>query len=163
SREPLNIDGEQTFPVPPLSLPEWGGRFADIVAAEAAQLFIERARLQLPRFALTERHASALAELCAHLDGIPLALELAAARAHSPSLEDLNARLDDRFKILTGGSRTALPRQQTLRATLDWSYGMLDDDERAVLCRLAIFAGGFTLEAATAIAARSGRDDYAML
>ncbi|TMH17906.1 MAG: tetratricopeptide repeat protein [Betaproteobacteria bacterium] len=104
--------------------------------------------------------AQAMTALCAHLDGIPLALELAAARVHSLSIEEINARLKDRFRLLMGGNRTALPRQQTLRATLDWSYGLLAAHERAVLNRLAIFAGGFTLNAGAAVASKDGIDEF---
>lgn len=160
SREPLHVDGEQSFPVPPLSLPDREAGLESLVRAEAAQLFIERARLQRPNFILTERQAAPLTALCAHLDGIPLALELAAARVHSLSIEEINARLTDRFKLLMSGSRTALPRHQTLRATLDWSYGLLADHERAVLNRLAIFAGGFTLDAAAAMVSEDAIDEF---
>ena len=104
-----------------------------------------------------------VAQLCIHLDGIPLALELAAARIRSLSVEQINARLDDRFRLLTGGSRTAMPRQQTLRATLDWSYDLLPERERAVLRRLAVFAGGFTLEAASAVASDGSIDEFAVI
>ena len=162
SRESLQVGGEQSFPVPPLALPD---REAGLEAwsAEAAQLFIERARLQQPGFVLTERQAPALVALCAHLDGIPLALELAAARVHTLSIEEINARLDDRFKLLTGGVRTALPRQQTLRATLDWSYDLLGEQERAVFNRLAIFPGSFTLQAATSVASDDSIDESAVI
>src|SRR5208337_3348931 len=112
----------------------------------------ERARQQLPDFELTAARAASLAELCVHLDGIPLALELAAARIRSLSVEQIDARLHDRFKLLTGGTRTALPRQQTLRATFDWSHDLLTQSERIVLRRLGIFPRSFTLEAASKIA-----------
>jgi predicted ATPase/class 3 adenylate cyclase len=160
SREPLHVRGEQSFQVPPLSLPDHDAGLESLMSAEAAQLFIERARLRQPGFVVTERQAPALAALCAHLDGIPLALELAAARVHSLSIEEINARLKDRFKLLMSGSRTALPRQQTLRAALDWSYGLLANHERAVLNRLAIFAGGFTLDAATAMVSDDTIDEF---
>src|SRR5207248_8869613 len=101
--------------------------------SEAVQLFVERVRRQLPDFELTLNRVPAVAELCVHLDGIPLALELAAARARSLSVEQINARLSQRFRLLVDGSRAALPRQQTLRATLDWSYDLLVEDERTVL------------------------------
>jgi tetratricopeptide (TPR) repeat protein len=112
---------------------------------------VERARLQKPSFSLTEREAPAIAELCARLDGIPLALELAAARLRSLSVSDINARLSDRFKLLTGGSRVALERQQTLRALVSWSYDLLQENEQIVLDRLSVFAGGFDLQAAEAV------------
>jgi predicted ATPase/class 3 adenylate cyclase len=151
SREPLRISGEQTFPVPPLSLPDQEASPENILRAEAVQLFIERVRLQQPDFVLAERQVPAVTALCTHLDGIPLALELAAARVHSLSIEEISAHLKDCLKLLMGQSRTALPHQQTLRATLDWSYGMLAARERAVLNRLAIFAGGFTFKSAAAV------------
>jgi non-specific serine/threonine protein kinase len=118
---------------------------------EAVQLFIERARAANPRFELTDQNVSSVAQICARLDGIPLALELAAARVSIFPPEQIATRLDDRFKLLTGGSRTALPRQQTLRALIDWSYDLLSEDERALLRRLSVFAGGWTFEAAEAI------------
>jgi predicted ATPase len=118
----------------------------------AVQLFVERARATDPHLALDRRLMPTIAAICRWLDGIPLAIELAAARAAALGLEVLAARLDDRFNLLVGGRRTALPRHQTLRATLDWSYGLLAEPERIVLCRLAVFAGGFSLEAAGAVA-----------
>src|SRR5215831_10628495 len=151
SREALRIRGEQTYPVLPLAVP---GRNADaesLVRSEAVQLFVERARLQKPGFVLNDREAPAIAELCARLEGIPLALELAAARLRSLSVEEINKRLHDRFKLLTGGSRVALERQQTLRALVSWSYDLLNEREQIVLDRLSVFAAGFDLEAAEAI------------
>jgi tetratricopeptide (TPR) repeat protein len=112
---------------------------------------VERARAANPKFDLTEKNASSIAQICRRLDGIPLALELAAARVTVFSAEQIASRLDDRFKLLTGGSRTALPRQQTLRALIDWSYDMLSEDERALLRRLSVFAGGWIFEAAESI------------
>jgi predicted ATPase/class 3 adenylate cyclase len=156
SREPLQIGGEQNFPLTPLSLPLPNADLNGVARAEAVQLFVERARLQQPGFGLTERHAPAVAELCARLDGIPLALELAAGRVRSLSIEEINARLNDRFKLLTGGARTALPRQQTLRASIDWSYELLSAAERALLRRLSVFAGSWTLAAAEAVGAGDG-------
>jgi predicted ATPase/class 3 adenylate cyclase len=152
SRERLQVAGEQTYLVPPLSLPAPDGDLESLARSEAAQMFMERVRLQEPGFVLTERQVAAVTSICNHLDGIPLALELAAARVHSLSIDEINVRLKDRFKLLTGGSRSALPRQQTLRATLDWSYELLASQERVVLDRLAIFFGGFTLEAASIVA-----------
>src|SRR5206468_8523195 len=105
----------------------------------------------LPSFAVTSGNAPAVAQICHRLDGIPLALELAAARVRVLPVERIAARLDDRFRLLTGGSRTALPRQQTLRALIDWSYDLLTEDERALLRRLSVFAGGWTLEEAEAV------------
>ena len=108
------------------------------------RLFIERAAAALPAFAVTNHNAPALAQLCVRLDGIPLAMELAAARIRSLSVEEINSKLDNRFRLLTGGSRTALPRQQTLRALIDWSYDLLNDQEKTLLCRLCPYlrAGG---------------------
>jgi predicted ATPase/class 3 adenylate cyclase len=156
SREPLQIGGEQSFQLAPLSLPVPDADLNALARAEAVQLFIERARLQHPGFGLTERRAPAVAELCARLDGIPLALELAAGRLRSLSVEEINARLNDRFKLLTRGARTALPRQQTLRASIDWSYELLSGAERALLRRISVFAGSWTLAAAETVASGDG-------
>jgi predicted ATPase len=155
SREGLDIAGETTFRVPPLSMPALG-----VVASpeqlfdyEAVQLFVERARAHRPSFALTDRNAQAVHSICARLDGLPLAIELAAARIRVLSVENIDARLDQCFQLLTGGPRTALPRHQTLRAALDWSYDLLSAPERVLLRRLSVFAGGWTLEAAEVICA----------
>jgi predicted ATPase/class 3 adenylate cyclase len=153
SREPLGIAGEQTFSVPPLSLPRHGATDSarSIVAFESAQLFVDRARLARNEFELTEECVPALASLCRRLDGIPLAIELAAARVRLLSLPEIERRLDQRFRLLTGGSRAAMPRHQTLRALIDWSYELLDASERALLQTLSVFVGGWTLEAAEAV------------
>src|SRR5579859_796700 len=153
SREALGIAGETTYPVPSLSLPAAaGGSGAEALSqSEAASLFVDRAQAALPTFALTDDNAAAVATVCRRLDGIPLAIELAAARVRLLRVDEIAARLDDRFRLLTGGSRTALPRQQTLRALIDWSYDLLTEPERALLRRLAVFAGGWTLEAAEAV------------
>ena len=151
SREGLHIRGEQTYHVLPLAAPDRNSGVDGLLRSEAVQLFVERARLQKPNFLLTERDAPAIAELCARLDGIPLALELAAARMRSLSIGDINARLNDRFKLLTGGSRVALERQQTLRALVSWSYDLLQEREQMLLDRLSVFAGGFDLSAAEAV------------
>lgn len=155
SRQAMNIGGEQTYPVPPLSLPSASElpsspkELAAVLAGfDAVRLFVERARAQKPDFALTAVNAEAVMQICQRLDGIPLALELAAARVKVMSAPQVAARLDDRFSLLTGGSRTSLPRHQTLRAMIDWSYDLLTDPEKALLCRSAVFAGGWTLEAA---------------
>ena len=147
SREALGVPGETAYRVPSLSLPQGD----DVTRCESARLFIARAQAALARFAVTPANAPALAQICRRLDGIPLALELAAARVKALSLEQIAARLDDRFQLLTGGSRTALPRQQTLRALIDWSYSLLSEPERLLCRRLAVFAGGWTLEAAEAV------------
>lgn len=152
SREALGIAGETVQRVPPLSLPDPGDSALDAIArSEAVQLFVDRATAVQPRFALTQHSAAAIAQVCRRLDAIPLALELAAARVRVLTPEQIATRLDDRFRLLTGGSRTALPRQQTLRALIDWSYDLLPDEERALLRRLSVFAGGWTLEATEAV------------
>lgn len=155
SREPLAIQGEQVYRVPSLSTPD-PKRKESLHALgqyEAVRLFIDRALLAQPSFQVTNENAPAVAQICHRLDGIPLALELAAARVRAMPVETIAARLDDRFRLLTGGSRTALPRQQTLRATIDWSYGLLDEKEKTLLRRLSVFAGGWTLEAAERVCA----------
>ncbi len=158
SREGLGIAGEVTYRVPSLSLPNLQQPTdpEGCLQYEAVRLFAERATLSKPSFTITRANAQAVAEVCHRLDGIPLAIELAAARLNILSVEQILARLADRFRLLTGGSRTALPRQQTLRAVMDWSYGLLAEPERAVLRRLSVFVGGFTLEAAEAV---SGNGD----
>jgi predicted ATPase/class 3 adenylate cyclase len=155
SREPLGIQGEQVFRVPSLGLPEVrrdGRAEPDAVRrSESGQLFVERAAAGQPRFALTAQNSAAVAQIVQRLDGIPLAIELAAARVRVLSPEQIAARLDDRFRLLTGGSRTALPRHQTLLAAIEWSYQLLSEAERVLLRRLSVFAGGWTLEAAEAV------------
>ena len=151
SREALQIRGEQTYHVLPLKAPDRSAGVETLLRSEAVQLFVERARLQKPSFSLTERDAPAIADLCARLDGIPLALELAAARMRSLSIGEINSRLNDRFKLLTGGSRVALERQQTLRALVSWSYDLLQEQEQTLLDRLSVFSGGFDLRAAEAV------------
>jgi predicted ATPase/DNA-binding XRE family transcriptional regulator len=158
SREALGIEGERAWKVPSLSLPDprQPVTVAHLLDAAAVRLFLERASASRPSFALTARNADLVAQVCRRLDGIPLALELAAARLSALSLDQIAARLDNRFHLLTRGRRDALPRQQTLRATLDWSYALLDETERALLRRLAVFAGGWTLEAAEGVCAGDG-------
>jgi len=151
SREALHIRGEQTYGVLPLAVPDRAADIETLLRSEAVQLFVERARLQKSSFSVTEGDAPGIAELCSRLEGIPLALELAAARLRSLSVADINARLHDRFKLLTGGSRVALERQQTLRALVSWSYDLLQEKEKIVLDRLSVFAAGFDLEAAEAV------------
>ncbi len=149
SRERLGMAGELTYRVPSLSVPDPKRDTTPEVLSkyESARLFIERARLQRPDFAVTAQNAPALASVCRRLDGIPLAIELAAPRVRSMSVEEVNRRLDQRFGLLTEGSRTALPRQRTLRAMIDWSYDLLTDAERAILRRVSVFSGGWTLAA----------------
>jgi predicted ATPase/DNA-binding CsgD family transcriptional regulator len=158
SREPLGITGEIAWRVPSLSVPDPHHLppLFDLQLNPAVQLFTERATASRPHFVLTDRNAPAVVQVCQRLDGIPLALELAAARMDALSAEQLAARLDHRFQLLTDGSRAALPRQQTLRATLDWSYELLSERERRLFNRLSVFAGGWTLEAAEAVCAGDG-------
>ncbi len=153
SREALGVPGERVFPVPTLSLPDPAAGWQALLASEAVKLFVERAAAQRPGFQLTADNAPAVGQICRRLDGIPLALELAAARAKMLSPAQIADRLDDRFALLTGGARTALPRQQTLRALIDWSHDLLEPAERILFRRLAVFVDGCTLEAAEAICA----------
>jgi predicted ATPase/class 3 adenylate cyclase len=147
SREPLGIDGERVYRVPSLSLPsDADAAEEEVAASDAVRLFAERARDS--GFTLDAQSAPLVATICRRLDGIPLALELAAARLSSMSLKQVADRLDQRFRLLTGGSRNAMPRQQTLQATVEWSFGLLGPAERDTLRRLAVFTGGFDLEAA---------------
>lgn len=158
SREPLGISGETVWRVPSLSLPELKPlqELKDLNKYESIRLFVERARAVKTRFSLTEENADALMQVCRRLDGIPLALELAAARANTLSADQIAARLNDRFQLLTRGSRTALPRHQTLRATTDWSYDLLSEPEKGLFRRLGVFAGGWTLEAAERVCTGDG-------
>ncbi|HLX30321.1 MAG TPA: adenylate/guanylate cyclase domain-containing protein, partial [Casimicrobiaceae bacterium] len=151
SRIALRVPGEQTFVVQPLPVPSRNAGADTLLRSPAVLLFVERAKLHKPSFALTEREAPAVAELVYRLEGIPLALELAAARVRSLTVADINKRLNDRYKILTGGDRTLQARQQTLRALVDWSYDLLEENEQVLLARLSVFAGGFDLAAIEAI------------
>jgi predicted ATPase/class 3 adenylate cyclase len=161
SREPLGIDGERLYRVPSLSLPTSDAQTAaDLADCDAVELFTERASAHDPGFALTDSVAPLVATICRRLDGIPLALELAAARLSSMSVQHVCERLDQRFRLLTGGSRNAMPRQQTLQATVDWSFSLLTPAERQTLSRLSVFAGGFELEAAEAICATETVDAF---
>jgi len=154
SREALGVEGEFVMVVPSLSLPPAGPASRETLeSSEAVRLFVSRAATALPGFELTDANAAAVAQVCCRLDGVALALELAAARVKALRVEQIAARLDDAFHLLTGGSRAALPRQQTLRATMDWSHALLSEAERACFRRLAAFAGGWTLEAAEAVCA----------
>ena len=158
SRSPLHLSGEHEFPVPPLSLPDPAHlpELESMSQYEAVALFVERAQAVKVDFAVTSANAPAIAELCIRLDGLPLAIELAAARAKLLSPQALLARLEQRFDLLTGGPRDVPERQQTLRATIDWSYGLLGPDEQALHARLAVFVGGCTLEAAEAVCGGGG-------
>jgi predicted ATPase len=158
SREPLGIVGEAVWRVPSLALPDAPSPMdlEELLRTPAVQLFVERATAVHPRFALTTRNSSVVVEVCRRLDGIPLALELAAARVESLAVEQIEQRLDQRFRLLTGASRAAVPRQQTLSATLKWSYQLLRGSERRVFERLAVFSRGWTLEAAEAVCSGDG-------
>lgn len=155
SREALRVAGEVAWSVPPLSLPE-PDRVPNLAEATdygAVKLFVERASSATPGFTLTDDNVADVVRICGRLDGIPLAIELAAARVRVLSPAQISARLDDRFLLLTGGGRTVVPRHRTLRATMDWSYGLLSPEERMLFRRLSAFAGGFSLEAAEAVGA----------
>ena len=164
SRQALGITGEITWPVPSLSLPptnfnaEGENSAALLLDYASARLFVARAQAMLPTFVLTPAEIQAVAQICRRLEGIPLALELAAARLRSLSATQIAARLDDRFRLLTQGDRTALPRQQTLRALIDWSYEPLSESESLLLRRLCLFAGGWTLEASEQVCAGESLD-----
>ena len=164
SREPLGIGGEHVFRVPSLPVPPADlavpGRLA---AFESVQLFAEHAAMHRQGFVVDDANAAAVAAVCVRLDGIPLALELAAARLGSLSVSEVSSRLDQRFRLLTGGSRTALPRHQTLRALIDWSYDLLNPEEQIMADRLSVFAGGWTLEAAEAVAPGGGTGEWQVL
>ncbi len=160
SRESLGIAGETAYRVPPLSLPDprQSSNLNALSQNDCVHLFLDRASAAYPHFHLTAKNAAAIAQICVRLDGIPLAIELAAARTKAFPPEEIAARLDDRFRLLTGGSRTALPRHQTLCALIDWSYDLLSEAERVLLRRLSVFAGGWTFEAVQAVCA-DGLDD----
>jgi predicted ATPase/DNA-binding winged helix-turn-helix (wHTH) protein len=156
SREPLRATAEYVYRVPALDVPDEDAvDVDDVLLYGAVKLFVARAQAVEPRFVLDRRHAAAVAQICRHLDGIPLGIELAAARIGAFGIEGIASGLNDRFRLLTGGSRTALARQQTLRATLDWSYDLLSQPERVLLRRVSTLAGSFSLDAAVAIAAGS--------
>ena len=165
SRAPLGLPGESAWRVPALALPaEPAGEPVESLSQyDAVKLFIERAVKVRSNFLVTNENAPAVAQICSDLDGIPLAIELAAARVRMLSLEQIAAGLADRFHLLTGGARTALPRHQTLRASVDWSHDLLSDQERVLFRRLGVFAGGFTLDSAEAVCADDHLDRYAIL
>ncbi len=173
SRQSLGLTGEVGWPVPGLSLPassvartatetekEW---LSLLWEYEAIQLFIERAQQALPSFQMNGQNAEAVAQICSRLEGMPLAIELAAARVKVMAVEQIALRLEEGFSLLIGGSRTALPRQQTLRATLDWSYNLLNEPEQVLLGRLCVFAGGWSLEAAEQVCAGEGIEAWQVL
>ncbi|MGW8145187.1 MAG: tetratricopeptide repeat protein, partial [Anaerolineales bacterium] len=165
SREALGVKGEKIYTVPSLSLPDLQQLPAieQLSQYEAVQLFIDRASLVSPHFDINIENAPLIARICSRLDGIPLALELAAARARMMSVEQISVRLDDRFRLLTGGARTALPRQQTLRALVDWSYDQLSENERLLLRYLSVFAGSWNLEAAEEVCVGNNIETYDVL
>src|SRR5579884_656529 len=170
SRERLNILSEHPYPVPSLPAPDLkrlSGQKKDdasmVRSYDSVRLFVERARLQCPGFRVTAQNALRVASICHRLDGIPLAIELAAARVPATPLDELERGLNDCFHLLTGGSRAALPRQQTLRATMDWSYNLLEEPEKTLLCRLSVFRGGWELEAATSVCASDDMEAWEVL
>lgn len=165
SREALGVPGEVIRRIDPLACPQPSVPVSAARVHEypAVQLFVERAALSAPGFKLTEQNAQAAVQVCSRLDGLPLAIELAAARLQAFSVEQIAAHLDDAFALLTGGNRTAQPRQQTLRGTLDWGYALLSPDEQQLFARLAVFAGGWPLEAAEAVCAGDGLSQGVML
>ena len=154
SREALRVAGESRWPVPALSLPDpsLSPTVMELEGSESARLFAERARHRDPTFTVGSENVRVVAEICRRLDGIPLAIELAAARVGTLSLEQISERLEDSLKLLTAGDRMAVPRQQTLRGALDWSHELLSEPERPLFMRLSVFAGGWTLEAAEVVA-----------
>lgn len=172
SREALNLPGEVVWLVPSLSVPSaelhgWSGASihgtSGLLDFEAVRLFVDRARAASADFTFGDSNATAVAQACRRLDGIPLALELAAARVRALTVEQIASRLDDRFRLLSAGGRTAVPRHQTLRAMVDWSYALLSDGERALLRRLSVFAGGWTLGAAERVCMGDGIKDHEVL
>ncbi len=165
SREALKVDGERVYAMPTLAVPERNVRLTVDAASKysAIALFVARASGADSRFALTAENVASVAEICRRLDGIPLALELAAARVRVLAPRQLEQKLDERFRILTGGARTALPRQQTMRALIDWSYDLLDARERSLLSKLSIFAGSFSLEPVIAVCSDADYADFEVL
>ncbi|MGE5264028.1 MAG: ATP-binding protein, partial [Acidobacteriota bacterium] len=165
SREALNISGETAWRVPPLQVidPRTTAAWEPLLASESVRLFIERARSVEHDFVGDQQNARAIAQICHRLDGMPLAIELAAARVKALPVEQIAARLDDRFRLLNLGTRTAPPRHQTLRAVIDWSYDLLSPAEKTLFRRLAVFAGGWTLEAAEVVCSGEGLASYAIL
>ena len=165
SREPLGLNGERSWPVPSLSIPDSGNLppLTSLPRYDAVRLLVQRMVQIDPGFVLDAGNAMAVARVCQRLDGLPLALELAAARTRVLGIAEVAARLEVSFGLLTGGSRTALPRQRTLRASIDWSHELLDGDERVVFRRLSVFAGGFTLEAAETVCTGTEVERFAVL
>ncbi|MCW5942309.1 MAG: tetratricopeptide repeat protein [Fimbriimonadaceae bacterium] len=164
SREPLAIPSEQVYRVPSLPTPEPDRRHTPAAALEfsSVRLFLDLAARARPGFALSEANVDVVCRLCARLDGIPLALELAAARVRGMTIEQIESKLDEMFRLLAGGTRGRLPRQQTLRALIDWSWDLLSEAERTALARLSVFAGGWSLEAARQVCGDDDLDDWAV-
>ncbi|MEV4360723.1 LuxR C-terminal-related transcriptional regulator [Nonomuraea sp. NPDC049625] len=159
SRQTLGVVGEQMMPVPPMPMPDFDGSRSStdsLKQFDAIRLFADRSQSVLPGFEVTDDNQDSVARIVRRLDGIPLAIELAAVRLRAISVEQLLARLDDRFRLLTMGARTAMPRQQTLRALIDWSYGLCTEQERLLWARLSVFSGGLDLEAAEHVCAGDG-------
>ena len=165
SREILGVEGEYAFRCPSLALPDMKQQtpFAELPKVEALRLFVDRAQRVSPGFTLTEASAAVAVRICRRLDGIPLAIELAVARLRLLSLEQIASRLDDIFRLLTSGSRTELPRHQTLKALIDWSFNLLNEKERLLLLRLSVFAGGWTVEGAEAVCSDDELDIFEVL
>ncbi len=165
SREPLKVPGELVFRVPSLLFPPSGQiKFlGELFSYDSIQLFLDGAQAVLPEFQLDEKNEQAVVQICQRLDGIPLAIELAASRAASLGVAEIAARLDQAFRLLTGGSRTSLERHRTLRSAIDWSYQLISESERILLRRLGIFVGGWTLEAAENICAGAGIEEEEVL
>jgi predicted ATPase/class 3 adenylate cyclase len=163
SREGLGANGERVWPLRSLSVPAPTDPVEMIVTSDAAQLLVDRARAVVPNFALDDSNAAPVGEICRRLDGIPLAIELASARLTAMQPREIAAHLDERFRLLTGGKRRGIERHQTLRATVDWSYSLLDDRDRRVFDRLAVFAGSFDATAAQAVVADEGLDRFEVL
>jgi predicted ATPase/DNA-binding CsgD family transcriptional regulator len=166
SREGLGVEGEMRWPVPPLSVPEpWldTPSSEELEACESVHLFVERARGRDPSFSLSSQNALGVAEICRMLEGIPLAIELAAARVGTLSVEQISQRLTDSLRLLTGGSKTQMPKQRTLRGALDWSFELFSEEEKELFGRLSVFAGGWTLEAAETVGAGGGVEESVVL
>ena len=165
SREALGVEGEMRLSVPPLSVPEPGDTpsWEELEGYESVRLFVERARGRDPTFSLSPKNALAVGEICRLLEGIPLAIELAAARVGTLSVEQISQRLTDSLNFLKGGTRAQMPKQRTLKGTLDWSHELLSEDEKKLFGRLSVFAGGWTLEAAEAVGVEAGVEESAVL
>ncbi len=162
SREGLGVAGEQIWPLASLTLPE-SSELDRVSECDAVRLFVDRAHAARPGFVLSETNAAAVGEICVRLDGIPLAIELAAARVAALSPGDIRGLLDERFRLLTGGRHTTVERHQTLRAAVDWSYSLLDDRERVVFDRLSVFSGSFDARAAQAVVSGDGIEAWDVL